>query len=213
MKIKTKPCLVSCSVLKDEIEKLVQKGDIDAELVFVSKYFHVDYVQLEKNLRKVVKKTLKRFPENTILVYGDYCLGMDNEMKKLANEYGLVKVDAVNCIDCQLGGKGKFLQADPNHEFMFLSSGMTDFFNHMKVLLRKENMGEEALKEMFKGLKGIILLDTLGDPKKLKDEIEKLDTGLLILETRQVGVENVKKVIREALERSKKRLNLILTEA
>lgn len=205
MKIKTKPCLVSCSVLKDEIEKLVQKGDIDAELVFVSKYFHVDYVQLEKNLRKVVKKTLKRFPENTILVYGDYCLGMDNEMKKLANEYGLVKVDAVNCVDCQLGGKGKFLQADPNHEFMFLSSGMTDFFNHMKVLLRKENMGEEALKEMFKGLKGIILLDTLGDPKKLKDEIDKLGTGLLILETRQVGVENVKNVIQEAIKRNKEK--------
>ena len=88
---------------------------------------------------------------------------------------------------------------------MFLNSGMTDFFNHMKVLLRKENMGEEALKEMFKGLKGIIVLDTLGDSKKLEDEIDKLDTGLLILETRQVGVENVKNVIQEALERSKEK--------
>ena len=38
MKDKPKPCLVSCSVLKDEVEKLVQKGEIDAELVFVSKY-------------------------------------------------------------------------------------------------------------------------------------------------------------------------------
>ena len=108
MKNKPKPCLVSCSVLKNEIEKLVQKGEIDAELVFVSKYFHVDYVELEKNLRRVLEKTVERFPGNVILVYGDFCLGMDNEMEKITREYGLVKVDAVNCIDCQLGGKGKF---------------------------------------------------------------------------------------------------------
>ena len=108
MKDKTKPCLVSCSVLKDEIEKLVQKGEINAELVFVSKYFHVDYVELEKNLRRVIEKTIKRFPGNVILVYGDFCLGMDNEMEKITREYGLVKVDALNCIDCQLGGKENF---------------------------------------------------------------------------------------------------------
>ena len=108
IKDKTKPCLVSCSVVKDEIEKLVQKGEINAELVFVSKYFHVDYVELEKNLRRVIEKTIKRFPGNVILVYGDFCLGMDNEMEKITREYGLVKVDAVNCIDCQLGGKENF---------------------------------------------------------------------------------------------------------
>jgi hypothetical protein len=203
MKEKTKPCIVSCSVLRKEIEKLVQKGDIDAELVFVSKYFHVDYAQLEKNLRQVVEKTIERFPGNVILVFGDLCLGMDNEMKKLTAEYGIVKVDAVNCIDCQLGGKGKFLEADPDHNLMFLSAGMTDFFSHVKDEMRKENMDEDALKELFKGLKGIILLDTLGEPEKLKREIQKLDTGLTILETRQLGIENVKSVIQEAIARNK----------
>ena len=47
---KAKPCLVSCSVLREEIEKLVKQGDLTVESVFVSKYFHVDYAQLEKNL-------------------------------------------------------------------------------------------------------------------------------------------------------------------
>jgi len=126
-------------------------------------------------------------------------------MDKLAKEYGLVKINAVNCIDCQLGGKGKFLEADPNHDLMFLSSGMTDFFKHMKGLLKKENLGEEALKMLFKGLKGIILLDTLGDPKRLKQEVEKLDSGLPILETRQVGIENVKNVIQEAILKTNKK--------
>ncbi|MGA2954173.1 MAG: DUF1638 domain-containing protein, partial [Thermodesulfobacteriota bacterium] len=132
MKQKAKPCLVSCSVLRKEIEKLVQQGELDADVVFVSKYFHVDYAQLEKNLRPVIEKALERYPERVILVYGDLCLGMDDEMKKLAEQYGIVKVDALNCIDCQLGGKGKFLEADPQHDLMFLTPGMTDFFSHAK---------------------------------------------------------------------------------
>ncbi len=68
-------CLISCSVLKEEIEKLVKSGELDAEIVFVSKYFHVDYALLEKNLRRVVKNCLTRFPGRIVLVYGDLCLG------------------------------------------------------------------------------------------------------------------------------------------
>jgi len=200
-----KTCLVSCSVLKDEIRKLIKQGDLDAVCVFVSKYFHVDYSQVEKNLRLVLEKTLKKFPDNVVLVYGDLCLGMDNEMKKLAEEYGVVKVDALNCIDCQLGGKGKFLEADPDHELMFLSPGMTDFFSHMKTMMLRENIDEDQLKQLFKGLRGIVLLDTLEKPEQLRAEVEKVDTGLCILETRHIGLENVKNVIEEALQENNRR--------
>ena len=203
MNQKTKPCLISCSVLRKEIEKLVQQGKLDADLVFVSKYFHVDYAQIEKNLRPVIEKTLQRYPGNVILVYGDLCLGMDNEMKKLAEEYGITKVDAVNCIDCQLGGKGKFLEADPNHDLLFLSPRMTDFFSHAIAIMRKEGLGETAIKQFFKGIRGIVLIDTLGNAAELKAEVEKLDTDLEILETRDIGCENVKNVIRDAIERNK----------
>src|SRR3990170_2703005 len=125
---RAKTCLVSCSVLKEEIKQLVKQGDLDVDLVFVSKYFHVDYAQLELNLRQVLEKTQQQFKGNIVLVYGDLCLGQNGEMKKLAEEHGVVKVDALNCIDCVLGGKGKFLEADPQHDLMFLSPGMTDFF-------------------------------------------------------------------------------------
>jgi len=50
MNMKAKPCIVSCSVLKEEIEKLVKEGELNAELLFASKYFHVDYAQIEKRL-------------------------------------------------------------------------------------------------------------------------------------------------------------------
>ena len=201
-KSRYRPCLVSCSVLKEEIMKLIQQGELDAEMVFVSKYFHVDYALIEKNLRPVIENALKRFPGNVILVYGDLCLGMNNQMNKLAEEYGIIKIDALNCIDCQLGGKGKSLEADPNQDLMFISPGMTDFFRHTQNIMRKEGFDETALKELFKDLRGIILLDTLGNSSELTKEVEELDTGLQILERRYVGCESVKNVIQEAIEKT-----------
>ena len=203
MKQRVKPCLVACSVLRGEIEKLVKQGELNVEYVFVSKYFHVDYALIEKNLRPVLEKALERFPGNVILVYGDLCLGMDNEMKKLAEEYGVVKIDALNCIDCQLGGKGKSLQAFPQQDLIFFTPGMMDFFKHAKEAMLREGYGEEAFKGFFHGIRGIVLLDTLGNAAKLKAEVEELDTGLKILETRQVGYDNVKKVIQEAIEKNR----------
>ena len=205
MKNKTKTCIVACSVLKDEIETLVKKGELDADLLFVSKYFHVDYAQIEKHLRPVIERALKSNPENVILVYGDLCLGTDGEMKKLAEEYGIAKVDALNCIDCQLGGKGAFLEADPEHDLLFLSPGMTDFFRHAQKMMRREDLDESALKQFFSGLRGIIILDTLGRATELQLKVEKLNTGLPILETKVVGCDNVRNVIQEAKERNEKR--------
>lgn len=196
--------MVSCSVLKDEIKKLVQQGELDAEMVFVSKYFHVDYAQIEKNLRPVIEHAIQRYPRNVILVYGDLCLGMNNQMNKLAEEYGIVKIDALNCIDCQLGGKGKSLEVDPNQDLMFLSPGMTDFFRHAKKMMRKDGFGENVIRELFKDIRGIVLLDTLGNNSELTIEVKELNTGLEILETRHVGCDNVKNVIKEAIERNKK---------
>ena len=204
MKKTNRPCLVACSVFKDEIKKLVNEGELDTEFVFVSKYFHVDYAQIEKNLRPVIEKALKDFPGNVILVYGDLCLGMKDQMNELADEYDVVKIDALNCVDCHLGGKGKSLEADPNHDLLFLSPGMTDFFRHAKDMMRKEGFDETALKELFKDIRGIVLLDTLGNSSELSKEIKELDTGLGILETKYVGCGNVRDVIQEAIEKNKK---------
>lgn len=202
MNEKTKLCLVSCSVLKEELQQLVKQGSLDAELVFVSKYFHVDYEAVEKNLRKVLATTLKRFNGKVVLVYGDLCLGQNNEMKKLAEEYGVVKVDAVNCIDCQLGGKGKFFDVDPEHNLMFMGPGMIEFFKHMKEKMLKEGVDEVAFANMFSGIKGIVLLDTCGNSEKCLEELKKSGMGLPILETREIGLENVRRVVFDAIERA-----------
>ncbi|HIJ08288.1 TPA: DUF1638 domain-containing protein [Candidatus Bathyarchaeota archaeon] len=126
-------------------------------------------------------------------------------MKRLADEYDITKIDALNCIDCQLGGKGKSLEADPQHDLIFLTPGMTGFFNHMKEFMRKEGLDETSLKQLFQGLRGIVILDTLGDSDRLKADVEKLNSGLQILETREIGTEPVNTVIQEAIEKNRKR--------
>lgn len=200
-----KPCLISCSVLKDEIEQLIRQGDLDVKVIFVSKYFHVDYSLVEKNLRRTIERTLQPLTEKPILVYGDLCLGPNGEMKQLAEEYGLVKVDALNCVDCLLGGKGKVEEADPNHNLMFMDPGMIDFFRHAKEKMLKEGMDEETFQKMFGGIKGIVFLDTLGNAEKCKKELENLHIGLKVLETKEVGLEKLKLVVLEAIQRHKQK--------
>jgi hypothetical protein len=197
---KSKVCLVSCSVLKKELQALVKMGKLDADLVFVSKNFHVDYALVEQNVRKVLKATIDRYSGEVVLVYGDLCLGQNNEMKRLAEGCGVVKVDALNCVDCQLGGKGKSVAADPNHNLMFMGPGMIDFFKDMKETLRKQGIDDEALAKMFSGIKGIILLDTVGNVDECRKELENSGVGLVILETRSVGLENIRQCVQEAID-------------
>ena len=202
MNKKSKVCLVSCSVLKEEIQQLIKQGRLDAEVVYVSKFFHIDYAAVECNVRKVLEQTLKRFKGKVVLVYGDLCLGQDNEMKKLVQEYGIVKVDALNCIDCQLGGKGKFFEADPEHNLMFMGPGMIGFFKHAKEQMLKEGVDEATFLNMFIGIKGFVLLNTCGNADKMREDLEKSGINVEVLETKEIGLEGVKQVILDAIEQT-----------
>ena len=199
---KQKPCLVSCSSLKAELQELVKRGDLNADLVLVSKFFHGDYPLLEQNLRKVLKLTVSRFSGRVILVFGDLCLGPNNEMKKLAEEYGINKVNGATCLDCLLGGKGKFFEVDPTHKLMLLDPGLIGFYKYLKNKGRQEGIDDDFFRQFFSGLNGIMLFDTLGEVEKNLEEIEKLNFGLKVLETQRIGFDNLKLVISEAIERS-----------
>ncbi|MDR0372472.1 MAG: DUF1638 domain-containing protein [Nitrososphaerota archaeon] len=195
-------CIVSCSVLKGELRQLRAEGKLDAELVFVSKNFHVDYTQLESNLRRMLVHTKNRFNGKIVLLYGDLCLGQDGEMEKLAQEHGVVKVDALNCIDCQLGGRGKSLELNPEHNLMFMGPGMIEFFADMKRSLKQQGIDETAIRGLFSGIKGIVLLDTCGGKEKLLNALKEIDISLEVLETKEGGSDNVLRVVLDAVERT-----------
>lgn len=192
-----KPCLISCGILRTEIEKLVKDGSLDVDIRFLSERFHDDYNLLSRALEGAIKKGLKDIPGGIIVVYGDLCLGFNNEIKALMDKYDVVKVDALNCIDCLLGGKGKLLEIDPEHVYYFLNPAFMRFSERLK------GRSKEKTRAMFSMLKGFILIDSLGDIDDYREEIEEIcdHTGLKILERRDVGIESLKQVIFQAIKR------------
>ncbi len=188
------PMVISCSIVKKEIQKLIDSGRLKADVTFLSSRLHYDYSLLKKALKHTIEKSLNYGKNKIVVVYGDLCLGFKYEMKELVNDYGIMKVDAVNCVDCLFGGKGHLFKTDPEHKFLFLTPDWIDFWN------RYEKSGGN-LKDRYASLKGIILLDTLGDLDNYENDIKKIGriTGLEILEKKNVGIQGLQNVIEEAI--------------
>jgi hypothetical protein len=196
-----KPCVISCGILRKEIEQLLEKGDIDVKAHFLSETLHMDYNRLERALNGAVKKRHLQSPAGVIVVYGDVCLGFNGEMKQLIDKYEVVKVDALNCIDCLLGGKGRLLEMDPDHKYLFLNPAFIKFAEKIR------GKTKEMTREMFSMLDGIILLDAMGDLDTYRSEIDEIadHTGLPILERNNIGLEGLKNVLLEALDRNQQK--------
>ena len=193
-----KHCLISCGILRREIEKLVEDGELNVNAHFLSEKLHYDTNKLNKALNGAIEKFSKNCPKGIIVVYGDYCAGFNDEMKTLIDTYNVVKVEALNCIDCLLGGKGKLREVDPDHEYFFLNPGFIHFSESIK------SQTKEQTRRSFSMLKGIILLDSLGNLDDYQAEIDTFcdHTGLSILERKHVGLQGLKTVIIEAIEQA-----------
>ena len=188
-----KPFIISCGVMEKEIKQLLARGKLDADVVFLNKYLHIDY----EKLRQALKASLiKHQDKNPVVIYGDVCLGFNGEMKKLVEECGATKVDALNCIDCMLGGSGRLLEIDPDHIFLFLTPAFIEWFEDMKCGTIEET------RKKFSMLRGIISVDSIGDLDTFKDRIDHISeqTGLPVLEHKSTGLDGLKSVILKALE-------------
>ncbi len=196
----TKPFMICCSVLMDEIDQLSLAKDFN--IIFLGMNLHSDCELLEQKLNKVLENCAEKSSRKVILVYGDYCLGPNDKLKKLAKKYNAVKVDALNCIDCLFGGKGNYLKVDPENKMIFLSPGWIKYFDHHLRSATKEELS--LFSTMFSGLKGIVLLDTLGNLKDYEDRIRNFVdfTGLKILKTRRIDTRNLKALISQSEKNS-----------
>jgi hypothetical protein len=94
------------------------------------------------------------------------------------------------------------LDADPEHNLMFIGPGMIEFFATMKENLKREGIDEATFAGMFNGIKGIVILDTCSDAEKCKQDLKKLGINLEVLETRSVGSKNVLNVVLDAIDRA-----------
>ena len=111
MPSKSRPLLISCGILRKEIEKLIEEQSLDVEAYFLDAGLHVVYAELEKELTSALEESTEHAPNGIIVVYGDLC---HPRIKKIVKKYSnAIKVDALNCIDCLLGGHKKTFTSRP----------------------------------------------------------------------------------------------------
>jgi hypothetical protein len=202
---KPHPLLISCGIMQKEIEKLIDEKKLDVDTVFLDAGLHVIYVELEKALTSALEKHADNAPDGIIVVYGDLC---HHGIKRIIKKYNnAVKVDALNCIDCLLGGHQKLLEVDPDGSRFYLSPGwMPSNLKKNKYFREIFDWNIENIKEQFEHLSGVIIIDSLNNLEELDSEITEfcVNTGLEVKETKTVGLDGLKAVIYEATKKLQK---------
>ena len=197
-----RPYLISCGILRKEIEKLVEERTICVQPYFIDAGLHVDYEELEKELTSTIRECSKNGTNGIVIVYGDLC---HPRIKKIVEKFSnSVKVDALNCIDCLLGGHGRLLQIDPNNDHFYLSPGWMPSNLQKNVHFRQVfDWSEKEIKNLFRDLKGVILIDSLENLDDYKSDIEKFssNTGLPVKNKEEVGIHGLEAVILEAVKK------------
>ena len=197
-----RPHIVCCGILKKEVQKLVNENSLDVKLHFLDAGLHTDYTKLEKVLTSTIELYSKHRSKGIVVVYGDLCHpNINNIVEKYSNS---VKVDALNCIDCLLGGHGKLLEIDPNNDHFYLSPGwMPSNVENNEYFCQVFDWNQKDIKTLFRDLKGIILIDSLGNLDEFESEIEKFrsNTGLEVTNKEEVGILGLKAVLLEAIKK------------
>ncbi|MFC1486104.1 DUF1638 domain-containing protein [Thermoproteota archaeon] len=198
----SRPLLISCGILRKEIEKLIEQKKLDVETCFLDAGLHVIYAELEKEIISALEKAKDHADYGIVVVYGDMC---HPRIKKTVKQFSnAVKVDALNCIDCLLGGHKKLVLTDPKGCHFFLSPGwMPSNLKKFKYFREIFDWNMEGVKEQFEHLDGVIIIDSLNNLDELKSDIEEFiqHTGLQVKTIKTVGLDGLKAVIDEALKK------------
>ena len=191
------PSLIACGIFKQEIMALIEQGALKVNPYFLNPGLHNDPPQLEKALRGLLTQQTKRNGGNVIVMYGDICLGFQNEIAELVEEFHVVKVNALNCIDCYLGGQGWLLETDPGHEYFFLNPSWIK----LEFDERDLDCPTAASHREFNMLKGLYLLDTLDNLDQYEARIQKISrfTNLSVVARENIGLEGLKQGLDDAL--------------
>lgn len=199
---KSHPILISCGIVQKEIEKLIEQQKLEVEPTFLDAGLHVVYKELEKELETVLKKNIKNADKGIVVLYGDMC---HPRIKKIINKYkNVVKVDALNCIDCLLGGHQNLLKVDSKCSHFYLSPGwMPSNMKKSPHFREIFNWEIDGIEEQFEHLDGLIIINSLDNIEEYNDDIEEFshNTGLKVKEIKNVGLNGLRNVIDEAIKK------------
>ena len=193
------PSLIACGIFREEVVHLIGQDALEVKPYFLNPGLHNDPPSLEKALRGLLTKLTQRNAGNVIVLYGEICLGFQNEMAGLVDEFDVVRVNALNCIDCYLGGRSRLLEIDPEHEYFFLNPSWIE----LEFGGRDLDCPTAASRREFNMLKGLYLLDTLDNLVQYEARIQKISqfTNLPVAARENIGLKGLNQVLDHALGR------------
>jgi hypothetical protein len=160
---------------------------------------------LERKLTSAIESCSKEGSRGIVVVYGDLC---HPRIKKIVEKFSnVVKVDALNCIDSLLGGHGRLFGCGSKRQSFLSFSGMEP--SNLEKNIRFQEVfdwSQKGIKNLFKDLKGVIIIDSLGNLDEFKSDIEDFScyTGLPVKSKLAVGTYELKAVILEAIRKLEK---------
>ena len=181
---------VACSMLKAEIEKVMQDLNLENRILFFDAALHVDFDRLEKALVSRLEE-VKQDEKPAVLV-GTKC---HTEMQDIVKRYQAKAVTGINCIELLLGEKMKELENEA--KTFFVSFGWLK--NWKKIFVEELKWDSVDAKVNFGYYDRIICIDTglneIGD----EDVLEFFEYTGVPLEMYQTDLENLKAEIRRLI--------------
>ena len=74
-----KPCLIACGIFREELGRIIHNNGFKADTEYINPGLHNEPKNLEKALSKAIERKKKRYQDNIVVVYGDVCLGFQND--------------------------------------------------------------------------------------------------------------------------------------
>ena len=199
--------IVSCGILKPEIDRLLEEGFFDAEkVIFTAPGLHEWPWELETQLPRGLEKAKKYF-RKTIVLYGERCfLDSKNPLRvteTLIHEVNpqAVRINATTCVNMLVGADQREKLAGENKVY-WLTPGWIKNWN---FIFKDWDKGKA--NEMFPNHDKAVVLDALGYFDSLMqespEEILRISDWMnLPLESSKITFDHFKKLLIDAAAKS-----------
>lgn len=192
MKNKKETICLACSIFKNELALLKEKGEFGLNVLFQSSMLHMKPELLDERLRLAMTNLLDE-NKNVVLLYGDCC----PHMNMIENEKATIRTKGINCIEILLG-KETYRKLRKEGAFFFMPEWILRWEEVFKFELQLEdNIAKEFMQEFHTK---IIYLNTgqIKIPYSQLKEIEKY-TGLKV-ELMDADTSRLKDVLQRAIK-------------
>lgn len=185
-----KRVLIGCSILKDEIRKIMEETCLKNDIVYIDAALHVDLDILQQALTQ----KLNGLEDNSqpVILVGNKC---HPDIQKITEQYNGKIIQAANCIELLLGDKIK--EFDQEAKTFYITSGWLARWRDIFV----KGLGWDNIdaRQNFGYYDRTILIDTGLTEISEEDLLEFFEYTQVPVEIYTTTLENLKNKIQDVL--------------